>query len=97
MSRFQIGGSAGHRPQEFIFVVRSVIQLYVIMNIVIIVMCWDIQKYFDKEILRDGMNSLHNANVNKKLYRLWYNLNKNTKIRVSTGLGYTVHTGKRGW
>ena len=89
MSKFQIGGCAGHRPQELIFVVRSIIQLYQLMNIALIIMCWDIQKFFDKENLRDGMNSLHTANVNKKLYRLWYLLNANIKIRVSTGLGYT--------
>ena len=87
MSKFQIGGCAGHRPQEHLFTVRSVIQLYAMLNIALILQCFDIKKYFDKEFLRDGMDALYQAEVNKKLYRLWFNLNKNTNIKVLSGVG----------
>ena len=49
---------------------------------------WDVSKYFDKEILRDAMDTLYNACIVGKLYRLWFLLNKN-KIRVKTGFGMT--------
>ena len=35
-----------------------------------------ITKYFDKEILRYAMDTLYNAGVTGKLYRLWFMLNK---------------------
>ena len=35
------------------------------------------------------MDALHQAKVNKKLYRLWFNLNKKTKVQVRTGVGIT--------
>ena len=50
---------------------------------------WDISKFFDKEILRDAMDTLYRAGVRGKLYRLWYMLNKDTQIRVKTSFGLT--------
>ena len=35
------------------------------------------------------MNTLHSAGVHGKAYRLWYKLNKNTRIAVKTGVGLT--------
>ena len=46
-------------------------------------------KTFDKEILRDAMDTLYKAGVREKLYRIWYLLNKDTQIRVKTGFGLT--------
>jgi hypothetical protein len=42
---------------------------------------YDLSKYFDKEILRDAMDTLYNAGISGKLYRLWFMLNKDTQIR----------------
>ena len=33
------------------------------------------------------MNTAYKAGISGKLYRLWYKLNKNTKIRVKTAFG----------
>ena len=91
MSKFQIGGKPGHRPAEHLFVVKSVIALFEMLGKTLIVQLNDIKKFFDKEGLRDGMDALHNAGIDHKLYRLWFLLNQNTKIRVRTALGETKY------
>ena len=57
-SIYQIGGVAGHRPQEHIFVMKSVISLYDLLGKALILSFFDITKYFDRENLRDAMNNL---------------------------------------
>ena len=88
-SKFQIGGQPNHRIQEHIFTMRSIISLYDFLNITIIFQLYDIQKFFDKENLRDVMDTLSEIGVDPKLYRTWFLLNQNTTIRVKTGNGYT--------
>ena len=50
---------------------------------------WDVSKFFDHEALSDCMNELHRSKVQGKLYRLLYEMNKNTKICVKTPVGVT--------
>ena len=88
-SKFQIRGIPGHRPQEHLFTAKSIIGLYNYLDIPLFMSYWDISKYFDKEILRDAMDTLYQAGVRGKLYRLWYMLNKDTQIRVKTSFGLT--------
>ena len=88
-SKFQIGGIPGHRPQEHLFSVKSIIGLYHYLNIPLFISYWDISKYFDKEILRDAMDTLYQAGIRGKLYRLWFMLNCDTQIRVKTSFGMT--------
>ena len=88
-SKFQIGGQPKHRIQEHLFTMRSIIDLYDFLNTSIIIQLYDIQKFFDKENLRDVMDTLHEVGVDPKLYRTWFLLNQNTTIRVKTGNGYT--------
>ena len=88
-SKFQIGGVPGHRPQEHLFTAKSVISLYIHLNIPLYLQLYDISKYFDKEILRDAMDTLFSAGITGKLYRLWFMLNKDTQIRVKTSFGLT--------
>ena len=88
-SKFQIGGQPKHRIQEHIFTIRSMIALYNYLDIPIIFQLYDLQKFFDKENLRDIMDILHEIGVDPKLYRTWFLLNQNTRIRVKTANGYT--------
>ena len=44
-------------------------------------------KFFDRENLKDGMNTLYNCGINGKLYRMIYELNKKTVLKVKTGVG----------
>ena len=45
---------------------------------------WDLSKSFDWESLAECMDALYKSNVNGKLYRLLYAMNKNTRISVQT-------------
>jgi hypothetical protein len=80
-SKFQIGGIPGHRPQEHLFTIKSIIGLYSYLNMPLLLQLWDISKYFDKEVLRDAMDTLYEAGIRGKLYRLWFMLNNNAEIK----------------
>ena len=86
-SRFQIGGKPGHRPQEHIFCVKSVIGKYLQEKRLIIVACYDIKGFFDKEVLGDLIDEMNNVEVDPRAQRLFYQLNKNTRVKVKTGCG----------
>ena len=90
ISKYQIGGKPGHRPQEHLFVLKSVIALYQMMDIPLFLQFWDISKFFDKESLRDCLNSLYRAGIGGKLYRLWYEFNCKSVLKVITGCGESV-------
>ena len=89
MTKYQIGTKNGHRAQEHLFTLKSIIALYLKMELPVFIQLFDISKIFDRERLRDGMNSIYNLGVKGKLYRLLFNLNKDTIIRVKTAVGDT--------
>ena len=74
-SKYQIGAAPGHRPQEHLFCVRSVISLYSMMKKPLILALYDISKKFAKELLIDAC---YEAGVKGKLYRLLLMMYKNT-------------------
>ena len=86
-SKFQIGGIPGHRSQEHLFCVKSVIELYSYLELPLYIQLFDISKCFDKEILKDAMDTLYKCGVRGKLYRLWYELYRDSLIRVKTAAG----------
>ena len=61
-----------------------------------IIQVYDLSKYFDKESLRDAMNSLYETGVKGKLYRLWFMMNCGNQVKVLTSAGMTgiLATGK---
>ena len=87
MTKFQIGTKPGHRAQEHLFVLKRIIALYMQYDQAVILQLWDISKFFDRENLRDAMDALYNRGIKGKLYRLLYELNKNTVVRVKTAVG----------
>ena len=76
MSKFQIGFMAGHRPQEHLFTLKSIIALYDTLKTPLFLTMWDISKFFDRESLRDVMNEVHKIGLGGKIYRLIYEMNK---------------------
>ena len=40
-------------------------------------------------MLEDALDSVYNAGIKGKLYRLLYLMNKDTKIKIKTGVGLT--------
>jgi hypothetical protein len=87
MTKFQLGTKPGHRAQEHLFVMRSVIALYNLCGKALIVQLYEISKFFDREMLRDCMDSLYSNGIRGKLYRLIYEMNKETRIKVRTAVG----------
>jgi len=51
LSKYQIATKPGHRAQEHIFVLKSVIALYSKVGKSVILQAWDLSKYFDREVL----------------------------------------------
>ena len=87
MSRYQIGTKPGHRSQEHLFTIRSLISLYNGLKESLIVTLYDLKKFFDRECLIDVMDALYNCDVKGKIYRLLYMMNKDSIIQVKTGVG----------
>ena len=49
---------------------------------------FDLEKFFDKESLMDTMDALkRKARINDTDYRLWFKLNENAVVGVSTSVG----------
>ena len=87
LSKFQIATKPGHRPQEHLFVLKSVIALYQFQGKALILQTYDFSKFFDRESLRDCMNELYKYNIKGKLYKLVYAMNERTKFKVKTPIG----------
>jgi hypothetical protein len=86
-SIYQIGGQPGHRAEELMFVMKSIIAQKRSKGQALLIQCWDLSKYFDKEMIEDALLTCYKRKVNPKAVRLWYKLNQNTRIRVKTGVG----------
>ena len=63
---------------------KSVILLSSKLEIPLYIQIFDISKYFDKENLKDAMDTLHKCRITGKLYRLWYEMYRDSLIRVKT-------------
>ena len=88
-TKFQIGGIPGHRIEEHLIVLKSLIMRRISVGKGVVIQLVDYEKFFDSERLRTVMASLNKANVNKKAYRCWFKLNKTTVISVETPVGRT--------
>ena len=86
-SKFQIGGQPGHRVEEMVFVMKSTIAKYRSEKKPIILQCYDLEKYFDKENIEDAIGTCYKRGADPKAIRCWYKLNQRTMIRVKTGAG----------
>ena len=96
MSKFQIGTKPGHRAQEHIFVLFSVLELFKKRNIPIIIQTWDVSRYFDRHTLLEAQEWLADCEVPEKFYRLMWKMNSNTTVQVKTAAGVsgTAVTGE---
>ena len=48
---------------------------------------YDLAKFFDREALLDVQNELYKCQVKGKLYKLIYELNRDTRVTVRTAVG----------
>ena len=72
-SPYQIGGQPGHQPQEHLFTIKSIMAWYEHVGKLLMLQGFDISKFFDKEVLADVMDTLHELGVDMKAYRTWFN------------------------
>ena len=84
---YQIGGQAGHAPEEHIFTLKSLIGLMFSTGEGLILNLVDIISFFDREDILDVVEAMEDMGVNKKAIRLWYKLNEKTEITVKTSVG----------
>ena len=87
MSPFQIGAVPGHRSQEHLFSLKSVIAMLEENKEAAAVQVFDLVKFFDSERLDDCLNELYKSKIKGKPYRLLYELNKDNRITVRTPVG----------
>ena len=86
MSQFQTA-RPGHRSQENIFILKSLMALNENYKEPLILQLMDIKTFFDKELLVDVLDAAYANNVKGKEYRLLYELNKRREIKVLTAVG----------
>ena len=65
-SCYQIGGQPGHRSQEHLFTVKSIIAKNTEDGKVLIGGVHDISKFFDKEVLSDVLQTLTDMQIDPK-------------------------------
>ena len=87
LSKFQIGSIPGHRPQEHIFSIKSIIALFNSRKKGLLLCLYDVKQFFDKENLRDCCRELYKLGIRGKLYRLTFNLNEETYVRYGRRYG----------
>ena len=72
-SKYQIGAIPKHQSQEHLFTLKSVMIWYEMLKISLIMQLYDISKFFDREHLQDGMNTLYIV----QLWHSWKTLQNN--------------------
>ena len=48
---------------------------------------YDIEKFFDKEMMEDAIKTCYDRKADPKAVRCWFKLNDKTQIKVRTGVG----------
>ena len=86
-SMYQVGGQPGHRTEELVYTMKSIIALRRMQGKQVVIQMYDISKFFDKEQIEDAIATCLRRGADKKAVRLWYKLNQHTKIQVRTGAG----------
>ena len=77
------------------FVFKSVVARRRMEKNIVVAQGLDVEKFFDKEMIEDGVLVCRKRGADPKSVRLWYKLNSETRIKVNTGVGLTdfCHVG----
>ena len=87
LSIYQVGGLPGHSIAEHLLTIKTVLARLEEIKEGFLFLVMDIISFFDKEDIYDCLETMEALEINKKAIRMWYLLNKNTKIRVKTAFG----------
>ena len=55
----------------------------------LVLQLFDISKFVDREMLKDGMDALYSCGIQGKLYRMIFEMNRSTVLSIKTGCGIT--------
>ena len=88
-SIYQIGGLPGHSIHEHLLTLKTTMAKKEMNNDGVLFLVIDFVSFFDREDIFDCLETLDTINVNKKAKKMWYLLNKDTKIQVKTAHGMT--------
>ena len=89
LSIYQVGGLPGHSILEHLLTIKTVLARFEELGQGIIFLVMDIVSFFDKEDIFDCLETMKELKINKKATRLWYLLNRDTRIQVKTAFGLT--------
>ena len=89
---YQAGGQPGHRGEELIFAMKSIISKYRNKGKSLILQTLGLSKFFDKEMIKNAIQTCYKQGADPKAWRLWYNMNQDTQIRLRTGAGMSDFT-----
>ena len=87
---YQIGGLPGHSILEHLLTLKTVMARIEELKECVIFLIMDIISFFDKEDIYDCLETMEELEINKKTVRMWYLLNRNTRISVKTAFGMTM-------
>ena len=89
LSIYQVGGLPGHSILEHLLTIKTVMARLEEIGEGIIFLIMDIISFFDKEDIYDCLETMEKLKINKKAVRMWYLLNRGTKIAIKTAFGMT--------
>ena len=93
LSIYQVRGLPGHSIDEHLLTIKTVMARMEDIGEGVLFMVMDIISFFDKEDIYDCLETMKHLGINKKAIRIWYLLNRNTKIRVKTAFGMSEEAG----
>ena len=73
LSIYQIGGQPGHRAEELIISLKSIVARYRSQGKTVIIQSSDISKFFDKEMMEDAILTCLKRGADPKAIRDRYN------------------------
>ena len=74
-SMYQIGGQPGHRVEELVFALKSILAKYRHEGKLLILQTSDISKFFDREMVEDAVLTCYERGADPKVCQVWYKLN----------------------
>ena len=89
MSKYQAGGRSGYGINQQLFILRSIVEHYKYMKMELLMEFIDLQKAFDKMVLRNIMEDLWRKNVRGKIWRNIYIINSKARLSIKTAFGET--------
>ena len=88
-SEYQSGGRKKHSPTDQVFIIRTLQEYYMYRGKPYFIEFCDLQKAFDKMILKNVMDNLWNSEARGRIWRNIYEINKNTDAIIKTPYGET--------